>query len=1608
MVNELTAILIFLLYFGFLFLIAHWAERKAAAGQSITNNPVVYSLSIAVYCTTWTYYGSVGIAATTGMLFITYFIGPTIATVCWWIVLRKLVRIKNTHRITSIADFISSRYDKSGALAALATIVAIVGIMPYIALQLKSILSTVSIITATPTSSSLVGSHLSSIVVGLLIVFTIIFGVRRLDPTERHEGMVMALAVECVIKLLALVTVGLFVTYSVFDGFTDIFQQLSESAYSSLMSVGGAEKSPYLIWTTYIILSMSAIIFLPRQFHIAVVENSHETHILTAMWLFPLYLLVINIFVFPIAASGLLQGFSIQDADTFVLQIPLYENKPWLAMLVFIGGFSAAVGMIMISSMTLSTMVTNHLLLPLISWIKWLEFLKRHLLKCKWASVGLVILASYLFERTVGGTYMLVNIGMISFSAVLQFAPSILGGIFWHKGNKAGAITGLSAGFIVWVYTSMTPTLIKSGWMSTAILENGPWGISFLNPEQLFGLSGLIPLSNTLFWSMLVNIGGYVLVSLIIPQSRTEQRLAEEFVGALPAGAYVDRSTFKRAYIDLLKKKEEIHRLLMQYFSEKEAFIVTEKCCQPLKNKKKISITELLKLHREVERFLSGSIGAAAAHKAISKNAVFTSQETKDLMAVYGEILADFRVSPEELRAKIDYYQEKESLLEQHAGELEKLNKVLELRIKKQRETEKALAESERKYRSIFENALEGIFQLSPEKYFINVSPSMAQILGYDSPEDLIVNINNVEQQLCVTPLQLRNLLNELNQHDVVKNFECQFYRKDRSLIWVLIQARAIRNTAENLIGIEGFIQDISNRKKAEDALRQAYLEMENRVEQRTAELKKMNKELQKTKEKAEDATRAKSEFLANMSHEIRTPMNGIIAATDLALDEEMPEKIQHYMKIIHTSAYSLLGLINDILDFSKIEAGKLDLESHPFRLDELLDRVVEMFINKTVEKKIEVLVDIATDTPRALIGDYHRIQQILINLLSNAVKFTDPGGVILIGVNVVQQTGDCISLSIFVKDTGIGIAPEYQASLFECFSQADSSSTRKYQGTGLGLCICDKLIKIMNGRIYFSSTPREGSTFFFTIPLELQPEAELKKLIPPSDIQDLKVMVVDDCEDSRFIMQKILESFNFKVELFSSGKEALLRLERPDIAHYPIDLILIDWLMPEMNGIEASKIIREKLKLTQPIILMTAFGTDEEKREAEKAEINAFLTKPIYPSTLFDAIMDAFGKEPAGVEKLENYITTKASIYKNRLRGLNVLVAEDNFTNQQIAQAILEKAGIGVRIANNGKEAIAAIEKESYDAVLMDIQMPEMDGYEATSLIRKNPRFKSLPIIAMTAHAMKGDEEKCLEAGMDGYISKPVNQDRLFYTMWKLIQPARKDMLDERPETRSEAGSKQKETAPVPDEALPSSLPGIDIHNAMKALDIAPHTFKKILSGFVKNNRETAKRILEANQNENWHLLHRICHSLKGSAANLGANRLYQAAQQVEPSVRENIHPEPELIREVTDALDQVIASLTSLFAGSDADTEVFNDRPADPLALQTALTRLSEALITAAPREVNKHFLTVKHNLKSPMVQKLEQLINHYDYDEALITLKQISEFCGLDQEKQDGTDE
>ena len=704
---------------------------------------------------------------------------------------------------------------------------------------------------------------------------------------------------------------------------------------------------------------------------------------------------------------------------------------------------------------------------------------------------------------------------------------------------------------------------------------------------------------------------------------------------------------------------------------------------------------------------------------------------------------------------------------------------------------------------------------------------------------------------------------------------------------------------------------------------------MENELKERIQELDEaqsamlnMMEDLDVEKARAEDATRAKSDFLANMSHEIRTPMNAVIGMAHLALKTDLSAKQHDYLSKIQTSANALLGIINDILDFSKIEAGKLDIEAVDFHLEDVMDNLANLVSVKAQEKEeLEVLFNISQEVPRFLVGDPLRLGQVLINLANNAVKFTDSGEIV-VSAALLQRDEDRVTVQFSVRDTGIGLTEEQTAQLFQSFTQADTSTTRKYGGTGLGLAISKKLVNLMGGEIWIESEYSQGTTFHFTTALGLGQERARKRFTPSPDLRGMKVLVVDDNVTSREILKEMLESFTFEVTVAASGSEGISELENAD-QDKPFELVIMDWKMPGMDGIEASRQIKNHTGLTKipAIIMVTAYGREEVMRQAEQVGLDSFLIKPVSPSLLFDASIQAFDQSIPEKSKAGRKGQKETEILKH-IREARVLLVEDNEINQQVASEILQGAGLIVSLANNGQEAVDAIQENQYDVVLMDVQMPVMDGYTATREIRKDRQFKDLPIIAMTAHAMAGDEAKSLQAGMNGHVTKPIDPDQLFSTLQKWINPSETRVRDQQPEVPA-AQSELEKTAPAEDE-FPEYLPGFDLADGLRRLQGNKKLYRKLLLSFATDYSAIADEICEAIDAEDFDQAHNLVHNLKGLAGNLAAMDLQIAAVNLEKLVKGVQKKTPNAtelnlkLSELENVLNQALESAQSLGASA------------------------------------------------------------------------------------------
>lgn len=662
-------------YLLLLFAVAYWGDRRAAQGRSVISSPWVYALSMAVYCTAWTYFGSVGRAASAGVWFLPIYLGPMLAMLLAWMVVRKMIRIAKTYRITSIADFIASRYGKSPLLAGLVTLITVVGIVPYIALQLKAIASGYAVLTSPlgmPAVQSADWWSDSTLYVALALAgFTIVFGARQLDSTERHEGMVAAIAFESVVKLVAFMAVGLFVCFGLFASPAALFDQAHAVAeLRRLMQFNQGQPFAYAQWLGLTLLAMLSVIFLPRQFQVMVVENVDEKHLKRAVWAFPLYLLLINLFVLPIALGGLLHfGPGRMDPETFVLSLPLSQGQGALALFAFVGGLSAATGMVIVEAIAVSTMVCNDLVMPLL--LRMRRFgarasgdLTTVLLRIRRLAILGILLLGYLYFHLAGEAYALVSIGLISFAAVAQFAPALLGGMYWKGGTQRGALAGLLLGFAFWAYTLMLPSLVKSGWLTAGFMEQGPFGWWLLKPEAFLGLAGLDNLTHSLIWSLLANVAAYVGVSLWRAPTARETSQALLFVDVFhrtPASRPVfwQGKAQVSALLPLVGRflgVEAAQRLFADYALRVGARQIEQ-------------IPADARLVHFVETQLAGAIGSASARVMVASVVEEEALDLDDVMRILDEA--------SQLRAYSHALEEKSQSLERATAELRQANEQL-------------------------------------------------------------------------------------------------------------------------------------------------------------------------------------------------------------------------------------------------------------------------------------------------------------------------------------------------------------------------------------------------------------------------------------------------------------------------------------------------------------------------------------------------------------------------------------------------------------------------------------------------------------------------------------------------------------------------------------------------------------------------------------------------------------------------------------------------------------------------------------------------------------------------------------------------------------------
>nr|WP_319495250.1 response regulator [uncultured Desulfobacter sp.] len=899
--------------------------------------------------------------------------------------------------------------------------------------------------------------------------------------------------------------------------------------------------------------------------------------------------------------------------------------------------------------------------------------------------------------------------------------------------------------------------------------------------------------------------------------------------------------------------------------------------------------------------------------------------------------------------------------------------------ITKQIEAEQSL----RLLSKVFEDSLDPIVLTDLSGNIMDLNKATIEAYGYSRQELLGEHIGIFAPKDA--HLRQQAFYHRCFKGEILKNIEGSRIRKDGTVLPHLFTYSLLKDDKGMPLGVATIAKDITWIKEAEKELEDHRIRLEDLVKERT-------RDLEAARQEAEDATRAKSDFLANMSHEIRTPLNAIIGFAHLALQTALDPRQHDYIHKIQNGSKALLGVINDILDFSKIEAGKLDMEAIEFFLEDVLETVTNLVGINAQEKGLELIYNIDPNIPHTLIGDPIRLGQVLLNLTNNAVKFTKQGEIVL-GCALREENTDGALLEFFVQDTGIGLTQEQQDKLFQAFSQADATTTRKYGGTGLGLFISKSLVEMMNGRIRVESEYGQGTTFIFAVRLKRVGSQTLTSRFNLADKQKKKVLVVDDNANARTVLEKMLKAMSFEVSQADSAEAGLAELQMARKQGSPFDLVFMDWLMPGMDGLQASEKIKTTLEEKVPsVIMVSAYAREELLQKVDQLGLDGCLTKPVSPSSLSDSIMTALGnKRPSlsfGPPKEQLPDVTN-------IQGAKLLVAEDNVVNQQVAIGILESNGFVVDIADNGVLALEAVQKKAYDAVLMDINMPEMDGYTAGRKIRQLPGFKTLPIIAMTANAMTGDRENALAAGMNDHVAKPIDVKELLNVLKKWISPVTK----ESGRAKEEIPNKIMGNGALPENLIP--VPGIDIQAGLDRLAGDTRLYRTLLKKFAENQADTPNKIRQALIAKDIDTAHILAHTIKGVSGNVSATFVFESATALDEAINnKDIQTALAMLPDFSARLSEAIQGIHSLETGEQdpqqqPDTDLEN--------LNTQLTTLEKMIDENNPnaiRIVSQIRDQISEDVMERLVDQLTREIDAYDFDDAQKTLQKLYQEVGFDR--------
>ena len=1147
-------------YILLLFAIASFGDRRSRLPLAVKSRPFIYALSLSVYCTSWTFYGSVGGATQNGLEFLAIYTGPILLFAFGFPLLRRIIRVAKTERITSIADFMAARYGKSQTVGATATVIAVIGIIPYIALQLKALSLSVTTMIGPfgpPDGVSLLTSFgdITLLIAIGMAVFAWLFGTRHIDATEHQEGLMLAIALEAVVKLFAFLAVGFWVTYALYDGPLDLVAAIATSP--KVASVFSQPFQP-AEWIAITCLSLIASLLLPRQFHVVVTENNSEAELRLATWMFPLYLIVINIFVVPIAAAGMLTLDPGINPDSYVLALPMASNQGFLALFAFIGGLSAATAMIIVATVALAIMISNDIVVPLILRQRGSDDiastrgkdLSRMLLRVRRASIFVILLLAYAYYRAAGDTAALASIGLLSFAAIAQFAPAFFGGLFWRKATARGAIAGMVAGFGLWLYTLLLPTFVQSGLIAEAILFDGPFGIEWLRPQSLF-YSPADPFLHGVAFSLLANLTCFILFSLTRAPEPSERLQANLFVPQELASTPSFR--LWRTHVTVGDLKATVARYLGVERSERSFHRYALERGLTLD----LNAPADAQVLRYSEQLLASAIGAASARLVLSLLLKRRDATIKGAMKLLDDASEAIQYNRDLLQTALDQVRQGIAVFDR------------DLRLICWNRQFRDLLGLPPEYGQVG-TPLDTIIRFNAERG--ELRGSSADAIVADRIEKLVIRQETFQERLSITGTILEVRISPMPDGGIVTTFT-----------------------------------DITERVLAEEALSRSHETLERRVRERTEELTRVNQQLVQATHAAEEANIGKTRFLAAAGHDILQPLNAARLYASVLVDRFREGEAGDLVRNVEASLESVEDIISAILDISRLDTGALKPEYGTFRLDEIFRALQLEFDPVARERDLRLSFVPTSLTVRS---DRRLLRRLLQNLVSNALKYTLTGRV-LVGC---RRHGSRVVIE--VHDTGIGIPASKQKAIFMEFHRLDDG-IRTAKGLGLGLCIVERISRVLDHPVTLRSRMGKGSCFAVEVPsaapVPVLPSVGEPVAVTSSQLDGMLVLAIDNEPNILDGMRRLLESWSCEVLTASNDMEAAQHVTQ--LGRTP-DIMLVDYHLDQGNGIECAVRLRWKFGRSIPALLITADRSRAVRAEAAERDIG-LLNKPVRPAAL-------------------------------------------------------------------------------------------------------------------------------------------------------------------------------------------------------------------------------------------------------------------------------------------------------------------------------------------------------------------------------------------------------